>query len=76
MISTDACDKQLGCVLRYQRLDGHNTLFNFWSPALNNAERDYNTTPRECLDVLWAILLLPPHLEGIRFIIQTDHNAF
>jgi hypothetical protein len=42
---------------------------------LNQAERNYSTPEKECLAMVWAILLLRPYLERQRFTIRTDQVA-
>ena len=42
----------------------------YWSRAFTKQEHDYNTTEKECMPIVWAILLLRPYLEGQRFTIQ------
>ena len=47
----------------------------YWSRSLNAAERNYSKTERECLEVVWASLLLRPYIEGTRFTVRTYHAA-
>ena len=74
-IDTDACAYQVGCVLLQEQEDQTVKPIGYWSRSLTDAERRYDTTQRECLAVVWAILLLRPYLEGTRFTIRTDHSA-
>lgn len=43
--------------------------------TLKTEERAYETTHRECLAVIWAVLILRSYLKGSRFTIRTDHQA-
>lgn len=45
----------------------------YWSRSLSSAERNYSTPERESLAIAWAVLLLRPYLEGVRYILRTDH---
>ena len=74
-VETDACDRQLGAVLLQAQADGTNKPIGFFSRSLTSAERNYDTTERECLAVVWACLLLRPYIELQRFTVITDHEA-
>ncbi len=43
--------------------------------TLTAAEKKYHVTERDCLAVVWAVTLLRPYLEGIHFVVRTDHAA-
>lgn len=75
-IETDACNKQIGCVLMQLRPDGAKKPPWCWSGTLNAKGKNYDTTHCEPLAVFWAILFLRFYLEGQRFKICTDHDAF
>ena len=70
-IDTDACNVQIGCVLLQDQEDEKPTRkpIGYWSRTLFQAEQGYHTTERECLAVVWAVLLLRPYLEGADFTI-------
>ena len=70
-IYTDACNVQIGCVLLIDQEDENSTIMpiGYWSWSLSQAEQGYHTTERECLAVVWAVLLLRPYLEGADFTI-------
>jgi len=74
-LDTDASAGQVGAVLLQQQPDQSTQPVGYWSRSLNAAERNYSTTERECLAVVWASLLLRPYIEGTRFTVHTDHAA-
>ena len=74
-LDTDASATQLGCCLRQTQPDGATLPLGFWSRSLNPAERNYSTTEKECLAIVWAVTHLRPYLERQRFTVVTDHQA-
>ena len=64
----------LGAALM-QQFDG--TLFpiSFISKKLSTAEKNYSTTEKECLAIVWAVKKYRNYLHGSQFIIETDHNS-
>ena len=69
-LDTDACDVQIGCILLQDQPDSKTPKpVGFWSRTLTPAEKGYDTTNKECLAVVWAVLTLRPYLEGEHFLI-------
>jgi hypothetical protein len=75
VLDTDASAEQIGCCLFQEQSIGPTLPIGYWSRSLNAAERNYSTTEKECLAIVWAILQLRPYLEGQRFLIRTDHHS-
>jgi RNase H-like domain found in reverse transcriptase len=75
ILDTDASDLQIGSCLCQEHPDGLRHPIGYWSRSLNAAERNYSTTEKECLAIVWAILTLRPYLEGQRFLVRTDHHS-
>jgi RNase H-like domain found in reverse transcriptase len=55
--------------------DGVNHPVGYWSRGLTGAERNYSTTEKLCLAIVWSILHLRLYLESRNFVVRTDHNS-
>ena len=74
-LDTEACDLQVGCTLLQDQGGAGYVPIGHCSRALTKQERDYTTTEKECLAIVWAILLLRPYLEGQRFTVRSDRDS-
>jgi len=72
-LDTDASAGLGGAVLLQEQPDQSTRPVGYWSRSHNAAERNYSTTERECLAVVWASLLLRLYVEGTRFTVRTDN---
>jgi RNase H-like domain found in reverse transcriptase len=75
-LDTDASDAQLGCCLVHEQPSVPAIPLGYWSRTLSTAERNYSTTEKECLAIVWAVTHLRPYLEGVEFMVRTDPHVF
>lgn len=74
MVQTDASDLGLGAVL-LQEHDGVLRPVAFASRWLTPAERNYSVTEKECLAIILALRKFDCCVDGVAFVIETDHMA-
>ncbi|CAB0032149.1 unnamed protein product [Trichogramma brassicae] len=74
IIQCDASGIAIGAVLVQEDADGEHPIV-YLSRVLTAPERNYSTSEKECLAILWAIKKLRPYIEGYEFNVITDHSA-
>lgn len=74
ILATDASGVAIGAVLSQMR-EGFERPVAFASRQLTTPERNYSTTERELLAVVWATQQFRCYLLGRRFTLITDHSA-
>jgi transposase InsO family protein len=74
-LDVDASDYQIGACLLQEQANGKLAPCGYYSKTLNPAERNYSAVEKECLAVVWAVLLLRPYLERVHFLIRSDQVA-
>ena len=70
----DASDLVVGAVLK-QRVEGKPYAVYYASKTLNEAQRNYTTTEKELLEVVYALDKFRAYLIGSDLIIFTNHSS-
>ena len=73
ILETDASDDCIGAALM-QRVNGKDCPIAFYSRAMTNAEKNYDTSQKELLAVVKAVDHFRQFLYGKEFVIKTDHQ--
>jgi len=73
-LQTDASDYGITAILTQDTEQGER-VNSCSSRTLNGAKKNYLTTEKECLAIVWAIRKLMPCLEGYHLKVVTDHIA-
>ena len=73
ILSTDACDIAIGSVLS-QDHDGHDLPIAYFSRVLNNAQKNYSATDKECLAIIESVEHFNTYLYGKKFKLVSDHE--
>lgn len=73
-LTTDASNFGIGAVLSQKAENGGDRPLSFISRSLNSAERNYSTTEKECLAIVWGVLEFKHYLFGRKFTILSDHR--
>ncbi len=75
VVRTDASFGQVGAILGQYDRQGRLRPIEYASKTLTEQERSYHITEKEGLAAVWALNKWKGYLEGMEFILETDHSA-
>ena len=73
-VSTDASCVGLGAILSQMDDNDNDRVVAYASRSLPQAEKNYHTTERELLAVVWALDRFRPYIYNTEFDLITDHE--
>jgi transposase InsO family protein len=74
-LHVDASGVGLGAVLTQKDDKNRHVVIAYASTSLNDAQKNYPATVKECLGILWALNHYRQYLHGQEFTLFTDHKA-
>ena len=74
IIQCDASNSALGTLISQIFKDEEHPIV-YASHMLTATERNYSTTEKECLALIWSIKKFRPYIEGYKFKVITDHST-
>ena len=75
VLHTDASDYAMGAILMQEDENGDLHPIAYASKTFNDAQKNYDTTDREALAVVWALEHFNTYCEGHKYTLITDHQA-
>lgn len=75
VLDTDASDQAIGAVLSQKGSDGRERVVSYSSRTLTSRERNYCTTRKEMLALVFFIKQHRHYLLGRKFVVRTDHQS-
>ena len=75
LLHTDASDYAMGAILMQEDENGDYHPIAYASKTFNDAQKNYDTTDREALAVVWALEHFNTYCEGHKYTLITDHQA-
>ena len=73
-VYTDASEEGIGAILA-QNQEGKERIICCASRSINSSEKNYSTTKKECLAIVWGVRSFRHYLMGSKFKIFTDHYS-
>ena len=74
IVDTDASEQSIGAVLAQVQLQEERVIA-YASRTCNKAERNYCTTRKELLGVVYFMRQFKQYLQGAQFLVRTNHSA-
>ena len=74
-VYTDASDRALGGALMQEKTIGYLQPIYYASKSMSKTEKNYNTTEREALGIIYAVAKFRHYLLGNKFVLHVDHQA-
>ena len=75
-MNCDSSDLSLGSVLYQEDQDGNHQVISFASRTLNKCERNYHTTEKELLSIVFACEKFRTFILGYRVTVRTDPVSY
>ena len=75
ILHTDASDYAMGAILMQEDENSELHPIAYASKTFNDAQKNYDTTDREALAVVWALEHFNTYCEGHKYTLITDHQA-